>query len=113
MVFVVLPGAQGTPSVADLEAAAKRLRHEVLEPQTKPPEQQVHIPRTLKYFPIDTAVRFSNSDNTDATIMEVIAPGPTWAFAPGSNRPACLQNTPGHCQSQHIWRTRRRCFLYY
>jgi [protein-PII] uridylyltransferase len=73
MVFVVLPGAQGTPSAADLEAAAKRLRHEVLEPQTKPPGHPVHIPRTLKYFPIETTVRFSNSENADATIMEVTA----------------------------------------
>jgi len=73
MVFVVLPGAQGIPSAADLEAAAKRLRHEVLEPQTKPPGHPVHIPRTLKYFPIETTVRFSNSKNSDATIMEVTA----------------------------------------
>ena len=47
MVFVVLPGVQGTPSAADLEAAAKRLRHEVRAPPTQPPGLPVHIPRTV------------------------------------------------------------------
>ncbi len=73
MVFVVLNSDRRAPSASDLTNAVDRLRVQLLDPTTSPSRGRARIPRTLKHFPIETVVRFSESATGDTTVMEVIA----------------------------------------
>ena len=52
---------------------ATRLRKQILDIRTRPTTRKFRISRRLKHFPIETQVTFSDSDNAQHTVMEVIA----------------------------------------
>jgi [protein-PII] uridylyltransferase len=56
-----------------LQRLKHRLRNEIVNPALERPRKQTHIPRTLKHFPIETRVSFTQSPSGQHTMMEVVA----------------------------------------
>ncbi len=72
--FVVLDHAAKTiTDTKTLAALQKTLREQLLNPQPGRDPRGAYLPRTLKYFPIETKVSFSPSVNGQQTLMEVVA----------------------------------------
>jgi [protein-PII] uridylyltransferase len=72
--FVVLDHAnQPVTEDSGLRQIQKSMREQLLDPQPGRDVHHAHLPRTLKHFPIQTAVSFSVAPNGQTTTMEVVA----------------------------------------
>ncbi len=72
--FIALEKGDRQASDAEtLNRLKHRLRNEIVNPAVDRPRVQARVPRTLKHFPIDTRVSFSQSPSGQHTVMEVVA----------------------------------------
>lgn len=72
--FIALEqGDRQTSDPETLQRLKHRLRNEIVNPALDRPRKQAHIPRTLKHFPIETRVSFTQSPSGQHTMMEVVA----------------------------------------
>ncbi len=74
MVFVVLAAEHEGTRAFELGRVIERLRKHLLSTERDSPARRTLVPRALRHFPIDTTVRFSDSEiGESVTVMEVIA----------------------------------------
>ncbi len=72
--FIALEqGDERASDAGQLKNLQNRLRNQILNPPSDQPRKLVHLPRTLKHFPIETRVSFSQSPSGQHTVMEVEA----------------------------------------
>jgi [protein-PII] uridylyltransferase len=72
--FIVLDHAnQPIAEPERLKQIQKAMREQLLQPRPGRDMHHAHLPRTLKHFPIETAVNFGASPHANTTVMEVTA----------------------------------------
>ena len=73
LIFIVLKTGHSDFDDRGLMRATHRLREQILQPEQSAPPRRNPLSRALKHFPIETTVKFSQVENQETTIMEVVA----------------------------------------